>query len=98
MTSSKPTIRIQYCMQCRWLLRAAWTAQELLTTFQDELGAVTLEPATGGVFRIFLNEVMVWCRKEQDGFPEMKELKQIIRDRVFPDKNLGHSDVSHADA
>ncbi len=92
MTSLKPTIRIQYCTQCRWLLRAAWTAQELLTTFQEDLGAVTLEPATGGVFRVFLNDAMIWCRKERGGFPEMKDLKQIIRDQVFPDKDLGHSD------
>ena len=89
----KPIIKIEFCTQCRWLLRAAWTAQELLTTFQEELGAVTLEPSTGGVFRIFLSESLLWCRKERGGFPEMKELKQIIRDRAFPDKNLGHSDA-----
>ena len=88
----KPKVRIEFCTQCRWLLRAAWTAQELLTTFQDELGAVILEPATGGIFRIFLNENLIWCRKERGGFPEMKELKQILRDRAFPDKELGHSD------
>ncbi len=90
----KPVITIKYCTQCRWLLRAAWTAQELLTTFQEELGAVTLEPSTGGVFRVFLNDSMIWCRKERNAFPEMKELKQIIRDRAFPDKNLGHSDLT----
>ncbi len=90
--NSKPKIKIEFCTQCRWLLRAAWTAQELLTTFQEELGAVTMEPAAGGTFRIFLDEALIWCRKEKGGFPEMKELKQIIRDRVFPDKDLGHSD------
>ena len=89
---NKPTIKIQYCTQCRWLLRAAWTAQELLTTFQEELGAVALKPSTGGIFRVFLGEKMIWCCKERGGFPEMKELKQLIRDQVFPDKDLGHSD------
>lgn len=90
----KPSIRIEFCTQCRWLLRAAWTAQELLTTFQEELGAVTLAPATGGVFRVFLDERLIWCRKERGGFPEMKELKQIIRDKIAPEKELGHSEAS----
>ena len=26
----KPRVEIEYCTQCRWLLRAAWMAQELL--------------------------------------------------------------------
>lgn len=93
MTSAKPKIEIQYCTQCRWLLRAAWTAQELLTTFQDELGSVTLTPGTGGVFQVFLDGELLWCRKEREGFPELKELKQLIRDKIAPDKNLGHSDA-----
>ena len=39
----RPRVEIEYCTQCRWLLRAGWTAQELLVTFEDELGGVTLE-------------------------------------------------------
>jgi len=88
----KPVITIEYCTQCRWLLRAAWMAQELLITFQDELGGVTLIPGTGGTFRIQMGAVLLWCRKEKNGFPEMKELKQIVRDLAFPNKDLGHSD------
>lgn len=90
---SKPIIKIEYCTQCRWLLRAAWTAQELLTTFQEELGGVTLSPATGGIFRLYLGGKLVWCRKEKNGFPEMKDLKQLIRDQICPDKDLGHSEA-----
>ena len=47
-----PRIEIEYCTQCRWLLRAAWMAQELLTTFQNEVGEVALQPGTGGVFEV----------------------------------------------
>ena len=39
-----PRVEIRYCVKCRWLLRAAWTAQELLTTFAEELGEVALVP------------------------------------------------------
>ena len=52
MSINKPEIVITYCTQCQWLLRAAWLAQELLSTFAEDLGRVVLEPGTGGVFRI----------------------------------------------
>ena len=41
----KHTIIIEYCPKCHWLLRAAYMAQEILTTFADEVGAVTLQPS-----------------------------------------------------
>ena len=91
----KPDVEIEYCPGCRWLLRAAWTAQELLTTFETDLGAVTLRPAeVSGTFRISLDDCVVWDRKDEGRFPEMKELKQKIRDQVDPKRNLGHSDVN----
>ena len=43
----KNQVEIAYCTQCKWLLRAAWLAQELLTTFEQELTGVNLKPATG---------------------------------------------------
>ena len=90
----KPKVEIEYCPGCRWLLRAAWTAQELLTTFEADLSAVALQPSeTGGTFRIVLDGSTIWDRKDEGRFPEMKELKQRIRDRIDPERDLGHSDV-----
>ncbi len=86
-------VEIVYCRQCRWLMRAAWMAQELLTTFEGELGEVALVPGTGGVFEVRVDGQSVWSRKEEGRFPEAKELKQRVRDRVAPDKDLGHSDA-----
>ena len=93
-----PKISIEYCTGCRWMLRAAWLSQELLTTFQDDLHSVTMipsrPPAPGGVFRIKLNnEILIWDRKEEGRFPEAKEVKQRIRDVINPEKSLGHSDA-----
>jgi selenoprotein W-related protein len=88
-------VEIEYCTGCRWLLRAAWAAQELLTTFQDQLAAVTLVPNTrrpGGTFEVRVNGTAVFSRKEEGRFPEMKELKQLVRDVVAPSQGLGHSD------
>jgi len=89
---NKPRVEIVYCTQCRWLLRAAWVAQELLTTFEAELGEVALCPASGGTFEIRVNGVMLWSRKDRGRFPESKEIKQLIRDQISPKKDLGHSD------
>jgi selenoprotein W-related protein len=87
-----PRLEIEYCTQCRWLLRAAWLAQELLTTFQDELGEVALVPGKGGVFEVRLGGETLWSRKGEGRFPETKEVKQRLRDRVAPGRDLGHSD------
>jgi selenoprotein W-related protein len=92
VTTRQPRLEIEYCTQCRWLLRAAWTAQELLTTFQRELGEVALVPGTGGVFEIRLDDEPIWSRREQHGFPDLAELKRLVRDRIAPDRDLGHSD------
>ena len=89
----KPTITIEYCPKCHWLLRAAYMAQEFLTTFEDDLASVTLIPSEeGGRYIIYINEEKLYDRKEQGKFPEIKELKQMIRDKVNPTKSLGHSD------
>ena len=87
-----PRLEINYCTQCRWLLRAAWLAQEVLTTFETEMGEVALVPGTGGVFDVRLNGNLIYSRKEAGRFPESKELKQLIRDVIAPEKPLGHSD------
>lgn len=92
MPSAKAEVVITYCTQCQWLLRAAWLAQELLSTFADDLAKVSLEPGSGGVFRITCDGVQIWERKVDGGFPEAKVLKQRVRDRIDPARDLGHSD------
>ena len=89
----KPTLSIEYCPKCGWLLRAAYMAQEMLTTFNDELQAVVLQPsAENGRYIICIDEQKIFDRKEYGGFPEIKELKQLVRDVVAPGKSLGHAD------
>ena len=87
-----PRIEISYCTQCRWLLRAGWVAQELLSTFSEELGEVALVPGRGGVFEVRLDGELLFSRAEQQRFPEAAELKQLVRDRIDPDRDLGHID------
>lgn len=91
----KPSITIEYCPKCGWMLRAAYMAQELLTTFTEELHAVSLQPSErSGSYVVYVDGEAIFNRKEEGRFPEIKELKQLVRDKVCPEKNLGHSDKS----
>ncbi|MFT4227161.1 SelT/SelW/SelH family protein [Micropruina sp.] len=88
----KPIVTIRYCIDCRWLLRAQWYQGELLQTFADDLDGVMLIPSLGGMFRVAVDEVTVWNRKTEGGFPEIAELKRRVRDLVAPERSLGHTD------
>lgn len=74
------------------MIRAAWLAQEVLSTFSEEIGEVALQPGTDGVFEIRLEGELLFSRKAESRFPEAKEIKQLIRDRIAPKRDLGHSD------
>ncbi|CUB03056.1 SelT/SelW/SelH family protein [Marinomonas fungiae] len=91
-------VEIEYCTLCRWMLRAAWLSQELLTTFDDDIKSVTLIPTQGGIFKVRVNGEEIWCRKAEGGFPEAKVLKQRMRDVIDPERDLGHSDVKKPEA
>ncbi|RMH35476.1 MAG: SelT/SelW/SelH family protein [Nitrospirae bacterium] len=90
----EPRVEIEYCTQCRWLLRAAWMAQELLMTFETEIGEVALIPGTGGIFEVRAQNNMIWSRSQEGRFPEITELKRRVRDIIAPEKDLGHIDRS----
>lgn len=89
----KAIIVIEYCPRCGWLLRSAYMGQELLSTFVDDLEGVMLKPSrTSGHFSIHIDDVLLFDRKADAGFPEIKQLKQAVRDVIHPGMNLGHLD------
>ena len=91
ITMEKPLIEIEYCTKCKWLLRASWIAQELLSTFSEDIRGVTLIPGhEAGIFEIRCGRDIIWERGKKKGMPEIKELKRKVRDVVAPDKDLGH--------
>ncbi len=94
----KPTITIHYCPKCNWLLRAAYMAQEFLTTFNDDVHGVMLQPSDiNGRFTVLVDHQIVFDRKQFGGFIEIKQMKQLVRDQVNPTKNLGHADKTISD-
>ena len=91
--NDKPVIRIEYCPKCGWMIRSTWMAQEFLSTFEGELGGVTIAPGSAdAVFNISIGDELLWSRGDQGRFPQIKEIKRLIRDRVAPGRDLGHVD------
>ncbi|TDI92485.1 MAG: SelT/SelW/SelH family protein [Gammaproteobacteria bacterium] len=91
-------VEIRYCTKCKWLLRSAWMAQELLSTFEDDISEVALVPGANAVFEIKINGSLIWSREKDGGFPEIKVLKSLVRDVVAPNKDLGHIDRKLAES
>lgn len=88
-----PIVEIIYCRLCHWGLRAGWMAQELMATFPEELGSVILTPdVTGGLFEVRLEGELIWSRKDEGRFPEITEIKRLVRDQIAPGRSLGHTD------
>lgn len=86
-------VKIEYCPGCKWLPRATWVAQELLTTFEKELESVAIAPAkVSGDFNIWVNGQLLFSRKENGGFIDIAPLKRMLRDQIAPEKSLGHTD------
>jgi len=85
-----PRLEIHYCPRCRWLLRASWLAQELLSTFEQELGEVALVPASGGLFEVVLDGETIATNRDTKRLPEAGEVKRLLRDRIAPGRKIGH--------
>lgn len=88
----RPRVTLTYCTGCNWLLRAGWMAQELLSTFGEALSEVALIPGHGGIYEIRVDDVLIWERKRDGGFPDAKRIKMRVRDIIEPDRDLGHID------
>jgi len=72
------------------LLRASWLAQELLTTFEDTLGEVALRPGSGGILEVTVDGEVIASNRENNLMPDVGEVKRLVRDRVAPERRVGH--------
>jgi selenoprotein W-related protein len=88
LTASR--VDITYCTRCKFLLRATWLAQELLTTFESELDEVALRPGSGGIFEVRLNGEVIASNAEGTPIPDPAQVKRLLRDRIAPGRQIGH--------
>jgi len=87
---TRPRIEITYCTRCKFLLRAGWLVQELLTTFEAEIGEVALRPGRGGIFEVALDGEVVATNRDGGKIPDPAEVKRVLRDRIAPERRIGH--------
>jgi selenoprotein W-related protein len=87
---SASRVEITYCTRCKFLLRAAWLAQELLTTFESELDEVALRPGSGGIFEVRLNGEVIASNADGAPMPDPAQVKRLLRDRIAPGRQIGH--------
>ncbi len=50
--------------------------------------------SVGGVFEVRLAGEQIFSREQAGRFPDIVELKRLVRDRVAPGRDLGHIDGS----
>ena len=93
----KHIIKINFCTKCGWLTRASWLSQEFINTFESDISSINLVPDRNGKFEIRCSNVMIFSRKKEAKFIDLKLMKQRIRDVVNPSMTLGHSDVRSKD-
>lgn len=86
-----PRVEITYCTKCKFLLRAGWMAQELLTTFGDELGEVAIVPGSGGIFEVSVDGEVIATNRDGGEMPDPSHVKRLVRDRVAPEQKIGHN-------
>lgn len=97
-------ITIEYCTKCKWHNRAVWYVQELLYTFDGKIDEISLKPISDppGTFRVLCDDKVIYRKRMKtdaeevantyEGFPDSKFLKQLIRNELDPELNLGHID------
>lgn len=58
-------------------------AANILDEHADALpGGVTIEPASGGVFEVFLNNNLIFSKKQEGRFPEPGEVEHMLMHRL----------------
>ena len=93
MKTKQNVIKIVFCIQCGWLTRSTWMAQEILITFSRDIDSLILVPSDGGRFEISCNDHVIFSRAIERKFIEIKEIKKRIRNLIDPDRPLGHNDT-----
>ncbi|WP_265110551.1 SelT/SelW/SelH family protein [Halosolutus halophilus] len=74
------TVEIEYCVPCGFLSRAEDVQHALLTSFGEELDAVTLETGDRGVFIVRADGDVVFD-KQQDEY-DVDEIVRSVRERL----------------
>ncbi|WP_121742611.1 SelT/SelW/SelH family protein [Natronorubrum halophilum] len=73
-------VEIEYCVPCGFLERAEDLQHALLSTFGEQLEAVTLVTGANGVFAVRVDDEVVFEKSEESY--DVDEIVRRVRDRV----------------
>ncbi|MFB6186055.1 MAG: SelT/SelW/SelH family protein [Halobacteriaceae archaeon] len=74
-------VEIKYCVPCGHLERAEEVQHELLDEFGRELDGVRLNTGENGVFKIWVDDELVYDKSTDGGF-DLESIKDEIRARA----------------
>ena len=74
------TVEIEYCVPCGFLSRAEDVQHALLTTFGEDLEAVTLRTGDHGVFVVRVADEVVFDKAEDEY--DVDEIVRAVRERL----------------
>ena len=73
------TVEIEYCVPCGFLERAQRLQGALLSSLDDELAAVTLRTGDDGVFRVSVDDELVFEKGEEY---DVDAIVRAVRERT----------------
>ena len=76
--TDRPSISIEYCLECCETLRAIQEAQELLLEYEDRIKQVSLIPGGNGVFEVAVDGRLVFSKKRLGRHAEAGELTNLV--------------------
>ncbi|WP_440769341.1 SelT/SelW/SelH family protein [Natronorubrum sp. DTA28] len=74
------SVEIEYCVPCGFLGRAENLQHALLSTFGEQLEAVTLATGANGVFAVRVDDELVFEKHEETY--DVDEIVRRVRDRL----------------
>lgn len=77
-----PNIEIEYCVPCGFRSSAIKTERALLDEFGQDVDRVTLRPGHGGVFRIHVDDEVVWDKDVHGGDLYLELIADAVRART----------------
>lgn len=76
------TVEIEYCVPCGLLEPAVTTQRDLLETFGEDLDGVRLTTGDSGVFRVFVDDELVFDKAEHGNDIDLDAISGAVDDRI----------------
>ncbi|MFB6302600.1 MAG: SelT/SelW/SelH family protein [Haloferacaceae archaeon] len=76
------TVEIEYCVPCGLIDPAIDTQRELLESFGRDLDGVRLTTGHGGVFKVYVDDELVFDKDEHGNEIDIDAISATVDDRI----------------